>query len=241
MGRNNNMEAGSDAYWLAGRTAEILEKELGNNKKSLPDILYSAMSILKSEWVGNDSEMPSCGISIFRINEDKIEYFGLGDCYASAVFNNGEFLKWIEKDLTILDEKALSEMCYLSKTKGISMVDARKEISDILAKHRNMRNREGGYWCLDPSGTGISHGRQAVFSAEDCKSLFLCSDGFYQLVGFNYFNDVRELHQAAEKKSLECIMNTLFSLQEQDYEMTKLPRFKFRDDASAIIGTIRRI
>ena len=235
------MGVNSDAYWLSHRTAEILEKELGNNKITLPEIVGSAMDILKNEWQGEDFDMPSCGISIFRINDDKIEYFGLGDCYASAVFNNGDFLKWTETDLTGLDEKAIEEMCYLSKSKGISMQDARKEISEILAEHRSLRNREGGYWCLDPSGFGIPHGRQALFNADDCRSLFLCSDGFYQLVGFNYCSSLRELHEASERKALDSLLNTLFSFQERDREMTKLPRFKFRDDSSAIIGKIRRI
>ena len=113
------------------------------------------------------------------------------------------------------------------------MQEARRLCADVLRAHRALRNREDGYWCLDPTGAGLPHARRAAFPVRDCRSVFACSDGFSQLIGFGVASSLQELHREVKKSGFQALYQTLWDLQEKDGEMIRLPRFKLRDDASA--------
>lgn len=237
---SNIMDYGSDAAWLSNRTADILRENLARKNASIADIVTEAMELLRSEWRAETKLLPSCGLSILRLNGDVLEYFGLGDCYASVLYEDGSFQLWEDEDIKKLDHLALKEMMELSENRGISLYQARELISETLLKHRAMKNREEGYWCLEPLGQGITRARTAILPVEGCESLFLCTDGYFQLVEFGALRDLRELHLASNREDLHAMVKRLYAYQEADKSLKKLPRFKFRDDASAARAILRR-
>ncbi len=235
----NEMGSASDAAWFAGEVAALLHRGLPDGALSIGELLTDGMKALARAWNGTPEDAPSAGIAVWRLRGTDLEYFGLGDCDASLERTNGAFSTWREVRLAALDALALKQMQAVRLEKGCSMQDARRYCTDILKRHRAMRNRENGYWCLDPSGVGIPHARQAVIPAGECKSAFLCSDGFSQLIGFGAVPSLPLLHSTVKEQGAQAMYRTLYRLQEEDREMTRLPRFKLRDDASAGLMRLR--
>ena len=229
----------NSAAWLARETAAALHRQLSDVSKTIPEIMRNIVRELCTKWEADPADGPSAGIAIFRLNGDKIEYFGLGDCSVSVKFKNGGFETREEENLARLDRIALDKMCALRAQTGCSAKEARSAINETLIEHRELKNTPRGYWCLDLTGEGIAHARLAFFAAEEVKSLFLCSDGFAQLCGFQAVESLPALHDLSEREGLETLFQKLYELQEQDVELLVLPRFKLRDDTSAVLANVK--
>ena len=234
----NIMNEESDAKWLSRSTANMLRERLPDLKISISSIITSIMKDLAHLWKGNSTDYPSASIAIWRENDGQLEYFGLADCDASVMLRSGKVISWAEENVAKLDNLALKQMVAYSEEHQCSMEEARKACAEILIHNRQLKNTENGYWVLDPSCTGIPHARTYLIPAEKCDSVFLCSDGFSQLIGFGELPSIQSLHRAVKKSGLLPMKKTLFALQENDHEMTKLPRFKFRDDTSAVFSFV---
>lgn len=228
----------SDAAWFAQMTAELLTAELSEDDREISEIVSGIMTKLKLLWPGKEEDMPSAGIAIFRVRKNTLEYFGLGDCSASVLLENGQFRSFEEQRLKALDQAALGEMTARCRECGCTMQEARQLITDTLIRNRALKNTPQGYWCLDPSGVGILHARKAVLPLEKCRSVFLCTDGYEQLIGFGEVKTLEELHKRTIQEGGEELAKRLFALQEADIDMLKLPRFKFRDDTTVAAGRI---
>lgn len=225
-----------DAAWLARETAAALTARLPDPARSVEDILAETMAALRAAWPGPASDLPSAGLALFRIAGDRLEYFGLGDCDAALLLADGRTLIWREEALARLDRIALEEAARWRARLGCSPREALERIRPTLRRHRALRNRPEGYWCLDPTGAGLPHARRASLPLADCRSLFLCSDGFSQLIGLGEAADLPGLHRQARARGLEPLADRLWALQEADRDLLRLPRFKLRDDASAVLA-----
>lgn len=236
LSKKRIMDDESDAKWFSHSTARLLEERLPDSKASIAMIVNGIMADLAALWRGDPIDYPSASIAIWRENGGKLEYFGLADCDASLMLKTGEVLSWSETQVAKLDNYALSWMTEYRREHGCSMAEAREACSDILIHNRKLKNTADGYWVLDPSCTGISHARTFEIPIYKCESVFACSDGFSQLIGFNEVRNLEQLHRAVKTNGLPYMKSRLYSLQEDDREMTMLPRFKFRDDTSAIFS-----
>lgn len=238
LGDRTYMDDASDAAWLVHQTAAALERDLPDESLGIDAILAREMQRLLQLWRGPADALPSAGIAVFRLRGDKLEYFGLGDCSADVMHRDGMHCSWEEEALQALDAAALSEAMQYREETGCSAAVARKHIQPTLIRNRALRNQPGGYWCLDPSGVGIAYARCAQLPADACASLFLCSDGFAQLIGFGEAEDPAALHEKARAVGLASLAEHLFALQEADADLRVLPRFKLRDDTSAVLAEL---
>jgi len=230
---DNRMGQASDARWFAQEMAAALARDLPVQSLSTESILTRAVNALAAQWPGALEDGPSAGIALWRRQGDSLEYFGLGDCDASAQKTDGSIALWQERRLTALDAGVLAEMTALCRRTGCTMAQAREACAPQLIRNRNLRNTPEGYWCLDLTGAGIPHARRASLPASEVRSLFVCSDGFSQLIGFGVAEDLPSLHRLALARGLSPLKDLLYQLQERDRDWTALPRFKFRDDTSA--------
>ena len=191
------MDPVSDAAWLVRETARWLDRHLPEASRPLEDILAQGMARLLDQWSGPRAALPSAGVAIFRRRGEGVEYFGLGDCAASLQLTDGTFRTWEETALSALDGQALEEACALAQARGCSLRESLPGIQATLRRHRALRNTPGGYWILDPTGVGIPHARRETVPLSQCRSLFLCTDGLAQCVGFGLAADGADLHRRA--------------------------------------------
>ncbi len=226
------MDAASDAAWLARETARWLDRHLPDSGRTLEDILAEGMDRLRGQWKGPEDTLPSAGIALFRARGAVVEYFGLGDCAASLQKTDGSMDTWEEQALRRLDANALQQAQALAARKGCSLRQAMPGIRDILQAHRALRNTPQGYWILDPTGQGIPHARRAEVPLQECRSLFLCTDGLAQCIGFGLADSLSGLHRRVQRDGLQPLFDQLDAQQQDDLDLQRLPRFKWRDDAS---------
>jgi hypothetical protein len=234
---------GSDAAWLAERTAQYLTCALPQMNLDLAAILQGAAarqkSVFDARWQkvcpGLPPDYPSAGMAVFRLRGDRLEYAGLGDCTAVVELVNGRTEVLSETALTDLDQVVLEQMADLTRTTGCTMAQAREQVNDLLIAHRNLKNTPDGYWIFDPSGAGIPHARRRSWLWKDVASFSAMTDGFAQLVSpFGLLEDLPALHKALQTQSLKELSGALFSAQNQDWSCSRFPRFKPRDDTAVI-------
>lgn len=229
------MDPVSDAAWLVRETARWLDHCLPKDPRPLEAILAQGMARLLAQWKGPRAALPSAGIALFRRRGQVVEYFGLGDCAASLQRTDGTFRTWEETALSHLDRRALEEARALAQARGCSLRESLPGIRATLRRHRALRNTPGGYWILDPTGAGLPHARREEVPLDQCRSLFLCTDGLAQCVGFGLAADVADLHRQALKQGMPALADALWACQGADPDLEGLPRFKLRDDATGAL------
>lgn len=236
--------ADSDAAWLAEGLRRSLHRLLPQEDLSLSQILTLSAAGLKADygkyWDRPDlPDYPSAGLALFRLRAGKLEYLGLGDCGAAVEFSDGTVTTMEETCLPALDRAALEQMVKLCRETGCAMPEARKALNPVLIQNRNLRNHPEGYWIFDPSGAGVPHARQASWPAEQVRAAALVSDGFAQLIDpFALAGGLPDLYRKMKDRGLADLAGTLFSLQQADPDCQNHPRFKFRDDTTALRATL---
>lgn len=238
----------SDAYWFAQGVKDGLCRKLKEEPEaSTEDILKEVIAPLREEYLNCAKEKnieipddsPSAGIALFRLRENTLEFYGLGDCVGVIAMKDGT-KKWLnDPSLSNLDSIVIGKMAQLHKETGIDVIEARKLCTDLLIKHRALKNKPEGYRILDPLGEGIDYACKFSITLDEIESVSVFSDGFAQLSEvFRVFENFGELHEALRTRSLENLCKELFFLQDNDPVCNSYPRFKLRDDTCAVYAEI---
>lgn len=246
LDNRNITNMGSDAQWFSHRTGEMLLKYLYELDKPIKTILNNIIDKLRIEYsyfvddsYCTNSFFPSAAISIFRFNGNLIEYYQLGDCTSVIEYNNSYFKILYDNTVPLIDKDVIDEMIKISKNKNISICSCRKYVDKMEIENRKKMNTETGYWILDITGKGISHGYENIFKAKDIKSISVMSDGFAGIHDcYHIVDSFEELHCQISKIGLEELCRKLFDKQENDIDCNIYPRLKFRDDTSAVWAEI---
>ena len=239
-------KADSDAAWLAEGLRSDLCEHLGDTTRTIGEIVGYAAEKLRREydvyWNASEQDSvdyPSAGVAIFRVCGEWLEYFGLGDCDAIVETQQGEILVLEETALSALDRSALAQMVDYAKEHGCTMLEARAALHHVLVRNRDLRNTLNGYWIFDPTGVGIPYARTARWPLTEVKGIAVASDGFMQLVEpFGVAADRVVLYHMMKDKGLAPMAEELFALQAADPDCMEHPRFKLRDDTSAVIAAV---
>lgn len=245
----NIINESSDAYWFVNELKAGLQQRLENeDNRTTSEILYEVLFELNKTYYDELSkkniklpkDSPSAGIALFREQNGYLEFFGLGDCIGviTTVHNKTKVL--YDKSLSQFDTAAINSIIEIRKNKGLSFLEAKNISMDILIKNRNLRNMPNGYWILEPKGLGIPHAITFQVPINEVKAISVFSDGFAQLVDcFGKYQSYSQLHYEMQKDTLENLYNMLYDLQESDPYCNNYPRFKVRDDTSAVLAVIR--
>lgn len=238
----------SDARWFAQAVRDGLCSLLDKgDARDTEDILREIIAPLQAEYqtgakkrgIPIPDDSPSAGIALFRIRDRQLEFYGLGDCVGVVATKDGK-TQWLNNpSLSSLDKIVIDRMAQLHREQGIPVTQARSLCTDLLIKHRGLKNTEEGYRILDPFGDGIDYACKMRIPLEDVVSVSVFSDGFAQLCDvFKVFGDFSQLHNAMSKRSLDDLCKELFALQDKDPQCNAYPRFKLRDDTCAVFAQV---
>lgn len=236
----------SDAEWFAKSVFENLKRELIDCEKPIEQILQNAMIEIKEEFDKEcrkkalvEIDYPSAGICIFRDLGDYIEGFRLGDVLGVVKKKDDEIVLIQEKRLVELDQIAIDEQVLIAKNQKITVKEARKHVNETLLKHRNMMNKPDGYFILEPTGAAIEKAEYMVINKEEIESVSCMSDGYFCVVDtYSVVSDYSKLHELFDSGKAKELFDQMCVKQEEDSEFEKYPRFKMRDDASAVFAKI---
>lgn len=242
LNKKNLTKSESDAYWFVNEWNNYLKYNILNNSITLKEIIINGIVCISDKFyqistskAPNKVDLPSASIVVIRINNDKVEYFLLGDCTLVVQNSDGKSSIIKQKLLDKLDNKAKSEMAKLMRGKGISFNEARQEINPLLINHRLLKNTLGGYWTLEFDKNAVDNCLYGFLDFEECKKVLLMSDGFSAIFDNYNYTDENNIISLVENNGLQEIYNTIRSIEEEDSDILKYPRFKKSDDASAVL------
>ena len=235
----------SDAAWMVTKVRDGLCSLLDSGddrptgqllRQIVAQVREEYTAALRAKGVNAPDDSPSAGFAMFRQRNGKLEFFGLGDCVGVANIPGSKPFYSLNTILPNLDHKVLEEMVHIHKTTGVSMQEARRQCNDMLIRHRNLRNRPGGYWILDLlTDEGIANADQREWTLTEPVCVGAFSDGFAQLAEvFGQYKGYTALFAAMQTEDLEDMFQKLCALQDADPECNNYPRFKHRDDTCAL-------
>lgn len=229
----------SDAQWFAEALKNYLVKNLGNNELSIQEVMRGAITKINNDYnalegAENVKSRPSAGTCIYRLNGDKFEYFILGDCSLLVENKNGEITHLKTEDIQRLDGINIDKMAKIAKEKNINVIDARPMINDDLVKTRLSQNTKEGYWIVSDSLDAVDHALTGTLNANEISQIVGLSDGFSQIFDTFGIFDKETLVKKLKTENLQDLYQILWNKQEEDKFCNKFPRFKTRDDASAL-------
>ena len=243
----NVMDCGSDAAWMvqeiAERLGDLLEKDTQTPTQALlgelvADLREQYLQALAKQGITQPADSPSAGIALFRVRQGRLEFFGLGDCVGVAQLPDGESFVSFDEQLVKLDNGVLEKMQQMHKQTGVGVLQARHLCNEQLIENRAKRNRPGGYWILDLlTDVGLKNARQYSWPLTQPIRVGAYSDGFAELSEhFGIYRDAKALFDAMQETDLNQMYTQLKQAQDSDPDCNAYPRFKLRDDTSALWG-----
>lgn len=218
--------------WMVTYLKKYINRYTGPIKERLEKIAIDAYHDLNID-VKSLAYLPSAGISY--LEEDENYYYAsiLGDCEITFRMNNGSIIRCYTDELTKLDSKAIDELIKIAKEKQIHIIDARPYIQDILIKHRELMNQEGGYNVFTIFPDSKFSAKVFKVKKEDVKEIYIYSDGFSQ--AFEYLK-IYSSHEEMFKNSLDLDeeISKIVKYSFLDPYCDKYPRFKKIDDITVI-------
>ncbi len=232
----------SDAKWFSNSWKEFLIKNLANHNLTISEIVKKGIVEINNQLKQFENYAiadlkPSAAIAIFRVNENKIEYFVLADCSLVVTKKDGTTTVITKDDITMIDGKYLNLIKTMAIKNNLSMLEAKKlpEVNKFAVKMFKNRNTENGGWVLSNSLEAVDNAKIGFFILDEVKSIIGLSDGFSQIYDlFNHVTPEKLSNDLANGSSLENYYNTLFNLQNEDKDCEVYLRSKIRDDATAI-------
>lgn len=228
----------SDAAWFTQTFKDYFIKHLGDTSKSIQEIVRQGIELIDNQYMSfkgaeNVKSKPSSGVAIFRLNNNKIEYFILGDCTLIVRKSNNIIEQLKLDDLPRLDAINIDKLVKVAKENNINVVDARSLINDDLVKTRLMQNTDEGYWILSDNTDAPYHALTGEFSSDEITQIVGMSDGFSQIFDtFNICTKELLLDNLKNGISIEELYKVLCTAQDLDASCNNYPRFKLRDDAT---------
>ena len=185
----------------------------------------------------NPDYYPSAGLAWVEIKDRKIICHTIGDCEILLKYKDGTLKRLLLKDLPELDQQALKEMKEIAKEKNISVLDAKKYITDTLIRNRKKMNQKGGYaiYTLSPD----PYYDYLTFEEDQdlLEEIYLYTDGialaFEELKIYTSWQEMfkKSLNLAQEFKDI-------VAKAKQDPLCNLYPRFKVLDDMTMIKITL---
>lgn len=235
-------DANSDASWLSNRICELLEKSLDQTDIKITDILKMAAKTIKFELdnMGYDAyakaSYPSASIAIVRQNKNYLECFTLGDAPIFLSINS-EINCIYDDTVSMRDNAVIDKMIAIHKETGCSMIEARKEIDNLLLINRREMNQEGAYYIFEPSGAGIDNAIMKTILSNNVQFVSLMTDGFLAIEScYNIVNSHESLMKSLIEGKSEILLSMLQKRSKKDSALELYPRFKLIDDASVIVA-----
>jgi hypothetical protein len=241
----------NDTVWLVRRFPEYLAERLAGARATalapsapvdIPALAEAARVGLAREYAELcrqagflPAETPFACLAIAYDAGARLELFNLGDQTTLVRGRGGRWLgKLGESAVRELDRQAL-ELLMRELRAGVEPHAARHaRIRPAILANRALRNQLVGYDVLDVNISCRERFEHQSFERAATQDLLMMTDGFYRLVDtFGRYDDA-SLFRAVERNGLAALLAELRSVENDDPECTRHPRFKRHDDATAL-------
>lgn len=230
LGDEPLLDAPSDAAWLtaviSGALAEHAEAEHDPGA-----LLSAAAAVAEARFLAERRrppderyEIPTCAVLVARFEDEGVTTVDLGDC-AMFLSAGGSVRRVGGTEAGRALEKANAER--LMKGGG----GRSPEVTALLREVRNRANTPGGYPILAPDAGSARRARRNFLPAAEGLALFV-TDGFEAAVEDYGLHTPESLLAHADR--LGDVLSALRTVERDDPDCTRHPRFKPSDDATAV-------
>ena len=229
----------SDAQWLAKKVSKYLKKYLSENN-SIKDIVKNCIVFTTKQYDNvvkgrKIYDRPSCCLSLFRVENDKISLFNIGDCTILIKYINGNIEKIKKKDLCKIEKNSHEAVIKYKKEHDTTYLQAKKSVKTVFLKNRMLKNTPEGYYIFCDDVSAVEHAILKTIDKNDVDKIIIVSDGFSQYFDTFKFCDYQSFFDLLKsKKDAKQLYNHLLESQLLDNECENFNRFKVSDDASLI-------
>lgn len=212
--------------------ATCLVQEWRSSGTFIPS-LHQALRELSRGLPSNPYELPSASMIALAVEERKCFIYSIGDCQAyTEVGDRCVKISFSEDRLSRLDEIARQLLCsYLAL--GFSDCDALAMVKPILMSHRALANSPNGYKILTLDPASVQGIERLEIDESSVKNILLCSDGFDAGLSTYRCTTIADIFE--RRKKLTDVLDCLRTIEIEDKTLTKYPRFKVHDDATAVL------
>lgn len=231
----------SDAAWIAQFGARRLMAHLKEGdgaraalRHAVADAVHSFEG-LRRRPPYHQYEYPFASMALAVPAETGFDVLWYGDC-AALVLRPGEDCELVG-DALLRKTSESGDAARLSAETRKAPTAARHTaaFTELARSSRNKCNFPGGTWLFAPMPGVSEHVCRARVSAPAGTLILLCTDGFLVLAGDYGAYTPKDLVEAAHAKGLKALGDELRSLENDDPEGTRFPRFKKSDDATAVL------
>ncbi len=237
----NLMPGNSDAAWLAAFGSRRLLAHLRDGDAP-KDAVRAAMEDARKSYEAlrrrapeERWEIPYASMMLACVNAKGANMLWFGDCAALVKRPDAP----VEVIGVAFDARTLesSSVAKLAARYGLSPAAAsnRPEYMEALRKARSFTNTDKGHWIFAPDPIGADHASEQKIVAPVGTVFLLCSDGFLALASDYGRYTPETLVEAAQAKGLKALGEELRTVEADDPDGTKFPRFKTSDDATALL------
>ena len=230
----------TNAQWFAHTVGAALCQALKAGippEQALVDATDAARTELESALGRSLDELdsaavPSATLALAVVGERNVQLWGLADSPLVVLMRSGELFVSTDEVLESLDGRVVELMLERSAGRDLSVAERRALVREEVVANRRLRNTPGGYWCLDPSGTGLAHARRLTLPRADVAAVAGMSDGLFRAFGQYGMAPLAEWMRDATYFSALRLCDRMRVLEASDAQLTRFPRMKVGDDAS---------
>jgi hypothetical protein len=233
------MPVDSEAAWIARRGAEGLIAHEGLGAR---EALRRAAADAERDYIALRSrppienyELPLASMMLAAPCGDGVEFCWFGDC-AALVRRPGKSVEIIGEALAKRSAEArrvekLANAGGLAPTAGIH----RPDYLAALRTARNFVNTREDRWAFSPDANCANYVSSRVAPLVLQTDIILCTDGFLALTSDYGRYDADALVDAAVSRGLRPLFDELRTIERDDPDGRRFPRFKVSDDATALL------
>lgn len=235
-GLSKKQESKEEVIWFVQHLKQEIDARI-HLSLSLSQIVEQALDAMQSHYQNIENmdniELPNACISLFRFQNQELEYYGLGDCCGVVETKNGNITCFEDTTISMLDQKVIDHMMVVSKQNKIPFLETRQlpEIQEHIIANRRCANSL--YFILDPTKKGISHAVEKRWPLKNIKRICVMSDGFSQILSVPGYETMNKVLDGIESNP-EKVQRDLYFFQQQDAQCIQLPRLKKRDDTTYV-------
>ena len=230
----------TDAEWLADTWSTYLQNTLSNTTISLQDIVRQGIIRIAKQYktIAKDrpiEDFPSTTIAIFRIVDDRIEYFYLGDSPILLLSKGGIVAELLTDGTSRLD--TINQMIiHQTSPNTNSMIEKYTLDHDCVTATRLCKNQScpGGYYIVSDTTKAVDHASCGIIPKDVVDAIVLVSDGYAQIYDLFCILNIKEMFGLDTPQKAEKYYQKLFKAQTKDHDAIRYPRFKIRDDSSIV-------
>lgn len=226
---------GSDAQWFVARIDFHLRALLPGARdlpRAMSDLIDRLIDDLARHSLPERYDPPAaCIAAVCRIG-GAWQAVRLGDCRLIARDRRG-FQRIVDFPNDDFDQWVTAEAMRLRAAGVTDLKEMARVLQPALFADRRKRNRPGGYGVIEADRACLAFAE--YLELDDPSSVLLASDGFFRLVdNYHELSETGLLARAARPDEIEVLYERLRALETSDPDCREFPRFKPRDDASAI-------